>query len=486
MTNKNFSTIIPVLMAGGSGTRLWPLSRKSYPKQFAALIDDISLFQTTAKRLTTSENIRFEAPITVTNSNFRFIVGQQLKNVAIDPGPILIEPESKNTAPAILAACLSAISKDPEAVLLVAPCDHIIPQVAAFHNAVEIGLEQVKLGKIVTFGITPTRVETGYGYLELNVPSKSKILDLKGFIEKPDYHIAKKMIDDGCCLWNAGIFLFKASDMIAAFKLYFPNLIKPVAASLDHGHADLGFFRLEARAWSQCDDISIDYAVMERATNLSVVRYSAGWSDLGDWASVWQELVPDATGVLKTENTTAIDCSNTLLRSENSSQHLVGLGLDNIIAVAMPDAVLVANMSKAQDVKQVVARLKIDNINQAEVFPKDYRPWGWFEPLVKNDGFQVKRIWVNPGASLSLQSHLHRSEHWIVVKGTATVTVGLEVKIITEGESVYIPLGTVHRMQNFCRDPLVVIEIQTGTYLGEDDIIRYEDQYARKVTDART
>ena len=483
MINQDYLNITPVLMAGGSGTRLWPSSRKSYPKQFVTLVDDVSLFQATAKRLTTSEKIRFEAPITMTNSDFRFIAGQQLQNVAIDPGPILIEPEGKNTAPAILAACLYAISKDPQAVLLVAPCDHIIPQAAAFHDAVAIGLEQVAVGKIVTFGITPTRVETGYGYLKLNVSSGTGAAEIKAFVEKPDYDMAKNMIEEGCCLWNAGIFLFRASDMIAAFELYFPNLIKPVSAALQHGHADLGFFRLEPQAWSQCDNISIDYAVMERSTNLSAIQYSAGWSDLGDWKSVWQELIPDAHGVVTTENATALECTNTLLRSENSSQHLVGLGLDNIIAVAMPDAVLVANLSKAQDVRQVVARLKINNVNQAETLPKDHRPWGWFEPLVKGERFQVKRLWVNPGASLSLQSHQHRSEHWVVVMGTATTTIGPKVEIITEGQSVYIPIGAIHRLQNFGKVPLLVIEVQTGAYLGEDDIVRHEDQYARNITD---
>ena len=486
MINQDYLKVTPVLMAGGSGTRLWPLSRKSYPKQFATLIDDTSLFQATAKRLTTSEKIRFEAPITMTNSDLRFIVVQQLQNVVIDPGPILIEPEGKNTAPAILAACLYAISKDPEAVLLVAPCDHIIPQVDAFHDAIEIGLEQVALGKIVTFGITPTRVETGYGYLKLNVSSGTGAVEIKAFVEKPDYDMAKNMIEEGCCLWNAGIFLFRASDMIEAFESYFPNLIGPVSAALQHGHADLGFFRLETEAWSQCENISIDYAVMGPSNNLSAIRYSAGWSDLGDWASVWQELMPDANGVVTTENTTAIGCVNTLLRAENSSQHLVGLGLDNIIAVAMPDAVLVVDLSKAQDVKQVVARLKIDNVNQAEALPKDHRPWGWFEPLVNGERFQVKRIWVNPGASLSLQSHQHRSEHWVVVMGTATATIGPEVKIISEGQSVYLPIGAIHRLQNFGKVPLLVIEVQTGAYLGEDDIIRYEDQYARNVRDVQT
>ena len=479
MISQEFSEITPVLLAGGLGTRLWPLSRKSYPKQFSNLIGDMSLFQASAQRLTSSEGISFAAPITMTNADFRFIVGEQLQAIGMDPGAILIEPEGKNTAPAILAACLYSVAQHPDAILLVAPSDQVIPQVAAFHAAIALGLEQVAQGKMVTFGITPTRVETGYGYLELDALPKDGAVALKSFVEKPNSQSAAKMIDSGHYLWNAGIFLFRASDMITAFEAYAPDLLKPVTASLTDGYPDLGFFRLAPEAWSQCADISVDYAVMEHASNLSVVPYSAGWSDLGGWDAVWQEQSPDATGVVTSENATALGCTNTLLRSEHGDQHLVGLGLENIIAVAMPDAVLVADMSKAQEVKQVVTRLKTGGVHQAETFPKDYRPWGWFETLAIHGRFQVKRILVNPGASLSLQSHHHRSEHWIVVEGTAKVTIDDAVKIVTEGQSVYIALGAVHRMQNPGKMPMVLIEVQTGAYLGEDDIIRYEDQYAR-------
>ncbi len=287
------------------------------------------------------------------------------------------------------------------------------------------------------------------------------------------------MLAAGTFLWNAGIFLFRAADMIAAFETHAPELMAPVQAALDEARPDLGFLRLAAGPWAGAEEISIDYAVMERADNLSVVPFTAAWSDLGGWDAVWRESNPDESGVVTSERATAIDCHNTLLRSESDRVELVGLGLDNIMVVAMNDAVLVADMRRAQDVKLAVNALKKRGAAQAVSFPKDHRPWGWFESLVVGDRFQVKRILVHPGASLSLQSHFHRSEHWIVVEGTARITVDDEVKLLTENESVYIPLGAVHRMENPGRVPMVLIEVQTGTYVGEDDIVRYEDVYAR-------
>ena len=439
----------------------------------------MSLFQASAQRLTTSEGIRFAAPITMTNADFRFIVGEQLQAIGIDPGAILIEPEGKNTAPAILAACLYSVAQHPDAILLVAPSDHVIPQVAAFHAAIALGLEQVAQGKMVTFGITPTRIETGYGYLELDALPKDRAVALKSFIEKPDTQSAEKMIEAGHYLWNAGIFLFKARDMIAAFEAYAPDLLQPVTGPLKDGYPDLGFFRLAPEAWPQCADTSVDYAVMEHARNLSVVPYSAGWSDLGGWDAVWRETVNNPNGVFVSENATSIDCKNSLIRSENDTIELVGIGLKNIIAIAMNDAVLIADMSKSQDVKKAVDILKEKKAVQATHFPKDHRPWGWFESLTINEKFQVKKIHVHPGASLSLQSHKYRAEHWIVVSGIAEVTINKEVKLVSENQSVYIPLGAIHRMKNPGKEPMELIEVQTGTYFGEDDIHRYDDIYSR-------
>ena len=482
MTLPPLPAITPVILAGGSGTRLWPLSRKSYPKQFVRLTGETTLFQASAGLLSSrSGGLAFERPVVLTNADFRFIVTEQLAEIGIDPGAIIIEPEGRNTAPAILAAALHLLATAPDAVMLVAPSDHVIPDADAFQAAVAQGLHAVARGDLVTFGIQPDRAETGYGYLELaGTPDGTGApVKLARFVEKPDAARAAEMLAAGSYLWNAGIFLFRARDIVAAFEAHAAGLCAPVKAAVAEAQTDLGFLRLAPGPWAKAEDISIDSAVMEKAPNLSVVPFSAGWSDLGGWDAVWRESGRDTDGVGLSGAATAIDCHDTLLRSDSERLEVVGIGLRNIIAVAMNDAVLVADMSRAQDVKKAVDALKAKGAGQATQFPKDHRPWGWYESLVIGDRFQVKRIHVHPGAALSLQSHFHRSEHWIVVEGTAQVTVDDTVKLVTENQSVYIPLGARHRMANPGKVPMVLIEVQTGSYLGEDDIIRYEDVYAR-------
>ena len=470
--------ITPVILCGGSGTRLWPISRKSYPKQFTTLIGDGSLYQQCAARLTGKG---FDAPVIVTNSDFRFIATQQLSDIGIDPGAVLIEPEARNTAPALLAAALVIAQRDPKALILASPSDHYIEDVEAFRNAVAKGKDAASAGQIVTFGVTPTRPETGYGYLELDegFAPDADANRLNSFVEKPNEEKAIQMIAQGRFLWNSGVFLYSAATLINAFERHAPDLCKAVMASVTDARPDLGFLRLDADAWATCENISIDFAIMEAVDNLSVVRHDGDWSDLGGWEAVRQQSDVDAAGVSSFGATLAIDCQDTYLRAEDDSIRLVGLGLNNIVAVAMKDAVLVADRNRVSEIGSVVSQMRAEQIAQADTFPRDFRPWGFFETLTLRDRFQVKRIVVNPGAALSLQSHVHRSEHWVVVSGTARVTVDETVKLVSENQSVYIPLGARHRMENPGKVPMELIEIQTGTYLGEDDIVRYEDVYAR-------
>jgi mannose-1-phosphate guanylyltransferase/mannose-6-phosphate isomerase len=471
--------IHPVILCGGSGTRLWPLSRKSYPKQFARLMGNESLFQSSVRRVKAPG---YAAPLVITGEPFRFIVTEQLAAIEMDAMAQLIEPQGRNTAPAVLAAALWLAKRDLDAMMLVTPSDHVIPDATEFRRAVEAALPRAQAGDLITFGITPLRAETGYGWLELAQgadATASLPQSLVRFVEKPDLGRAQAMLAAGNFLWNAGIFLFTARTVLDAYRTHAPQLMAAAEAAVDGASGDLGFTRLAADAWAQLDEISIDYAIMERADNLAVMPFAAGWSDLGGWDAVWLESAPDAAGNVTSSHATAIDCRDTLLRSETPGLELVGIGLDDIIAVAMNDAVLVAHKSDSQRVKEAVTALRARGVKQAESFPVDHRPWGWFESLVIGDRFQVKRIVVHPGAALSLQSHHHRSEHWIVVQGTARVTVDQTVQLLTENQSVYIPLGAIHRMENPGKLPMVLIEVQTGSYLGEDDIIRYEDVYAR-------
>ena len=471
--------ITPVILAGGIGTRLWPISRKNYPKQFSKIFGDRTLFQETLSKFSGSDEVEFNDVITLTNSEFRFIVAEQIEEINMRPGPILIEPSSKNTAPAILAATLKVMEKDNDGILIVTPSDQIVPDKQEFLKALRVAKDIAEEGKLVTFGVKPTRPETGFGYLELADPISMGPQDLVRFIEKPDKPSAESMLQSNNFLWNAGIFVFRASDMYLAFQKYCGDLIEPVTTSIFGAKKDLGFLRLAEKPWDSCINLSIDYAVMEKAKNLSVVPFNSKWSDLGGWNAVWNEYDKDKSGVALSGNATAVDCNNVLLRSEGIRQEIVGIGLQDLIAVAMPDAVLVAAKDRDQEVKNAVAILREKQATQAELFTKDHRPWGWFEILTVGDNFQVKRIMVKPGASLSLQSHNFRSENWVVVSGKARVTVNEDIKYVCESQSVYIPARAKHRLENDTENQLIIIEVQSGSYLGEDDIIRYEDQFNR-------
>ena len=364
----------------------------------------------------------------ITSANYRFVVTEQLASVEIAAAATLIEPEGRNTAPAILAAALELHARAPGALMLVAPSDHVIPEAARFRAAVHAAIPSAEAGQLVTFGIRPDRAEKGYGWLALSERPDSDFAPvpqaLESFVEKPDAALAQEMLDGGMHLWNAGIFLFSTDTILSACERYQLEIYDNVARAVDGAQRDLHFLRLDPDAWAACDNISIDYAVMEQAANLTVVPYGGAWSDLGGWDAVWREAGPDTQGVVTSGPATAIDCTGSLLRAEDGQQALVGIGLSDVIAVAMPDAVLVAHKDRAQDVKQAVTALKATGAAQAETLPRDFRPWGWFESLVVGGRFQVKRIHFHPGAALSLQSHHHRSEHWIVVAGTAKVTVG--------------------------------------------------------------
>ena len=473
------SMIYPVILCGGAGTRLWPLSRKAYPKQFAHLMDETSLFQRAAS-LACGDGFADHA--IVTGDPFRFIVAEQLEAINKTPSAILIEPEGRNTAPAILAAALVLHGQAPDALMLILPSDHLIPDSPAFRATVRAASQSAMDGALVTFGIEPTRAETGYGYLELADPSARSATtpqSLVRFVEKPDATSAAAMLASGQYLWNAGIFLFSAAAIIDAYRKHAPDILAAVHEAVEVGAADLGFTRLGKDAWGRADRISIDYAIMEKADNLVVMPFSAGWSDLGDWKSVWQEGSPDDAGNVLSHNATVIDSSGSLLRSEAPGLEVVGIGLTDMIVVAMPDAVLVAPRSASQRVGEAVSVLKARHVKQAEAMASDKRPWGSFESLAIGDGVQVKSIVVKPGQALSLQSHHHRAEHWIVVAGTARVTIGEDVRLVSANQSVYVPLGAKHRLENPGKIPVEMIEVQTGSYLGEDDIVRYEDRYAR-------
>lgn len=463
--------ILPVILSGGSGTRLWPLSRESYPKQFLPLTGEDSLLQATWKRVAQLTSCR---PIVVGNVDHRFMIAEQLREAGVTPASILLEPVGRNTAPAIAVAALEATRAGEDALLLVLPSDHLIQQVEQFHAAVRAAAAPAEAGQLVTFGVVPTAPETGYGYIKAADGSGPRAVER--FVEKPDIDTARAYVGSGQYYWNSGMFLIRASRYLEELERLAPLMLNACRTALERARRDEDFVRLDSDAFAACPADSIDYAVMEHTPHAAVVPLDAGWSDVGSWGALWEVSPKDANGNAHRGDVIAIDCRNTYAHG----QRLITLiGLEDVVVVETDDALLVGRRDQLQKVKDLVGTLKSDGRSHAVWHRKVYRPWGAYDSIDAGERFQVKRITVKPGGSLSLQMHHHRAEHWIVVSGTARVTRGEEVLLLTENQSTYIPLGVVHRLENPGKLPLEMIEVQSGSYLGEDDIVRFEDVYGR-------
>jgi mannose-1-phosphate guanylyltransferase/mannose-6-phosphate isomerase len=468
--------LVPVILSGGSGTRLWPLSRELFPKQLLPLVGDETMLQDTVRRLA---DLTEAGPIVVCNEQHRFMVAEQLRQVAVTPAAIVLEPVGRNTAPAVAIAALAALQRaapNEEPVLLVMPADHLLKDVSAFHRAVRSGLAAAQAGKLVTFGVVPTKPETGYGYIRRG-GGAGPVYPIREFVEKPDAARAAQYLAAGDYLWNSGMFLFGARRYVDELRRLAPEMLGACEAALRGAKRDLDFTRLDAAAFGGCPSDSIDYAVMEKTKDAVVVPLEAGWSDVGSWSALHESLEADAAGNVTRGDVLTEESTGCYLYS---SQRLVAaVGLKDHVVVETKDAVLVAPKDRVQDVKALVARLKALGRSEHALHREVFRPWGSYDSVDGGTRFQVKRLTVKPGATLSLQMHHHRAEHWIVVSGTAEVTNGDKVIMLTENQSTYIPLGEKHRLANPGKVALEIIEVQSGSYLGEDDIVRYQDDYGR-------
>ncbi|VAX04750.1 Mannose-1-phosphate guanylyltransferase / Mannose-6-phosphate isomerase [hydrothermal vent metagenome] len=480
--------IQPVILSGGAGARLWPLSREQYPKQLLAFQGKSTLLQQTVQRLEGLSALvgSVAEPMIVCNEQHRFLVAEQLRAIGHEDAAILLEPEGRNTAPALTVAALAALSKDDDPVLLVMPADHVIIDSDAYHAAVKAAAELANDGALVTFGIVPTAPETGFGYIRKGSPiNAAQSCRLDAFVEKPDADTARAYVESNEYLWNSGMFVMRASVWIEQLTQFQPQMVAACRQALEQAADDLDFCRLDAAAFKACPSDSIDYVVMERLgvnaggeVLAAVVPLDAGWSDLGAWSAIWEAGESCGDGNVSKGDVLSHNCSNSLFHAEH--RLVAGVGLKDILVVETADAVMVAHKDHAQDVKKIVDQLKADQRSERLVHRQVYRPWGSYEGIDSGERFQVKRIVVNPGAALSLQMHHHRAEHWIVVKGTAKVTCGDKEFLLSENQSTYIPIGEKHRLENPGTMPLEIIEVQSGSYLGEDDIVRFEDRYGRK------
>jgi mannose-1-phosphate guanylyltransferase/mannose-1-phosphate guanylyltransferase/mannose-6-phosphate isomerase len=472
------SIITPVVLSGGAGTRLWPLSREQFPKQLLPLTGVYSMIQETLLRF--NDPARFSAPIVVTNEETRFTVGEQMRAVKMDGGALVLEPMARNTAPAVTAAALLAVESDPEAILLVVPSDHVIGNVTGFLAQVDKALGAARDGgHLVTFSIVPTRPETGYGYIKRGQPlaGNEAVSAVSAFVEKPDEARAREFLAAGDYFWNSGMFLFSAARFLEEIENHAPEVLAAVRGAVAGRTTDLDFIRLDAKSFSASPSISIDYAVMERTKRAATVPCDIGWTDVGAWSELWRIAEKDSDGNVLQGDVIVEQSRNCYVRSEGTLTSAVGV--EDLVIVVTDDAVMVTHRDRAQDVKLIVDRLRLEKRQELTAHERVYRPWGYYQGIQQGERFQVKRLTIKPGAKLSLQKHYHRAEHWVVVNGTALVTRGEDSLLLHENESVYIPLGCLHRLENPGKIPLNLIEVQSGGYLGEDDIVRLEDTYGR-------
>ena len=467
------ASIFPAIMCGGSGTRLWPLSRALFPKQFLPLINDTSMLQDTLLRLPKSS----KEPIFICNEEHRFLLAEQVRKLGQQQSTILLEPQGRNTAPAIALAAIDAMGKDKDALILVLASDHVIQDTIAFHQAVERASVVARQGKLVTFGIVPTHAETGYGYIKKGDEQASSTFKVAQFVEKPNQEVASEYLASGDYLWNSGMFLFKASRYLEELGRFRSDILESCQKSMADCQHDLDFTRPNRAEFLSCQSESIDYAVMEKTDDAVVIPLDAGWSDVGSYSALWEVCQQNESKNVLKGDVIAHETSNSYLHSQNKL--IATVGVDNLVVIDTPDAVLVANKDKVQDVKLIVEQLKKEQRSEATLHREVYRPWGKYDSVDNGDRFQVKRITVKPGAKLSVQMHHHRAEHWIVVSGTAKVTIEDHTKLLSENQSVYIPIGAVHALENPGKLSLEMIEVQSGSYLGEDDIVRFEDRYGR-------
>ena len=468
-------SLIPVILSGGSGSRLWPLSRKLYPKQFIPLKGEQSLFHATLDRVAALQDVN--SVITVCNDEHRFMAAEQSRQSNIDGADIILEPVGRNTAPAIVIAALHALSKQQDPYLLVLPADHIIGDQKQFLSAVQIAYQAAE-NSLVTFGVVPSRAETGFGYIKYEKGTASNnAFPVIEFVEKPNAELAKSYIDSGDYLWNSGMFLFRATNLLQEIENHQPEILTVCKEAYEKAEKDLDFIRLDEYSFSNVANISIDYAVMEKTDRAAVVPLESGWSDVGSWHALWESYERDQCNNATYGDVVEEDCNGCFIHANH--RLVAAVGVQDQVIVETADAVLVAPRDRAQDVKEIVNKLKSEKRDEVDIHPKVYRPWGAYETIDIEDRFQVKRITVDPLQKLSLQMHHHRAEHWIVVKGTARVTRGEKEFLLSENESTYIPIGTKHRLENPGKIPLELIEVQSGTYLGEDDIERFDDDYGR-------